>query len=264
MSWLKAYPTLLKVYYARSIEYRGQLLIWILSSVLPLVMMLVWIQIANTQGPVNGFSSVDFVEYYLMVTLFRRLTGAWIFWDVDADIRNGTLSPQLLKPIHPLHHLLTRVIASKPIQIIIVLPPIVIASLLVGAQYDLRPPTLVLAFVATAGALLIEFLVQAIIGSLAFWISHAVAIADVWFWTRSLLSGWIIPLAMFPAALQALLVVLPFRYCLAFPIEIVLGGLTPDQIAQGLAIEFVWVGVFFVLFQLVWRRGLKSYGAVGA
>ena len=264
MSWLKAYPTLLKAYYASSIEYRGQILIWILSSVLPLVMMLVWIQIANTQGPINGFSSIDFVEYYLMVTFFRRLTGAWIFWDVDADIRNGTLSPQLLKPIHPLHHALTHVIASKPIQIIIVLPPIIIASLLVGAHYDLRLQTLVLAFLATTGALLIEFLVQAIIGSFAFWISHGQAVIDVWFWTRSLLSGWIIPLAMFPVALQALLVVLPFRYCLAFPIEIVLGGLTPDQIALGLVIQFAWVGVFFALFQLVWRRGLKSYGAVGA
>ena len=264
MSWLKAYPTLLKVYYARSIEYRGQLLIWILSSVLPLVMMLVWVQIANTQGPINGFSSVDFVEYYLLVTLFRRLTGAWIFWDVDADIRHGSLSPQLLKPIHPMHHLMTRVISSKPIQIIIVLPPIIIASVLVCAQYDVRPQTLALAFFATAGALVIEFLVQAIIGSFAFWISHGEAIADVWFWTRSLLSGWIIPLAMFPAALQSLLIYLPFRYCLAFPIEIVLGGLTPDQIAQGLVIQFTWVGVFFALFQVVWRRGLKSYGAVGA
>jgi ABC-2 type transport system permease protein len=264
MSWLKAYPTLLKVYYARAIEYRGQIVIWILASVLPLVMMLVWIQIANTQGSINGFSSIDFVEYYLMVTLFRRLTGAWIFWDLDGDIRNGTLSPQLLKPIHPLHHLLTRVIASKPIQIVIVLPPIILASVLVGAQYDLRPQTLVLAFVATAGALLIEFFAQAIIGAFAFWISHGEAIADVWFWVRALLSGWIIPLAMFPAALQVLLVYLPFRYCLAFPIEIVLGSLTPDQIALGLAIQFAWVGILFVLFQLVWRRGLRSYGAVGA
>jgi ABC-2 type transport system permease protein len=264
MSWLKAYPTLLKVYYARSIEYRGQILIWILSSVLPLVMMLVWIQIANTQGSINGFSSIDFVEYYLMVTLFRRLTGAWIFWDLDADIRKGTLSPLLLKPIHPLHHLMTRVIANKPIQIVIVLPPIIIASLLVGAQYDLRLPTLVLTFVATAGALLIEFLMQAIIGSLAFWISHGEAIVEVWLWVRALLSGWIIPLAMFPAALQALLVYLPFRYCLAFPIEIVLGGLTPDQIALGLTIQFAWVGMFFGLFQIIWRRGLKSYAAVGA
>jgi ABC-type uncharacterized transport system permease subunit len=44
----------------------------------------------------------------------------------------------------------------------------------------------------------------------------------------------------------------------------VLGGLAPDQIAQGLAIQFTWVAVFFALFQGVWRRGLKSYGAVGA
>ncbi len=264
MTWLKAYPTLLKANYAQSIEYRGQMIIWILSSVLPLVMMLVWIQIANTQGSINGFTSIDFVEYYLMVTLFRRLTGAWIFWDVDGSIRTGTLSPQLLKPIHPLHRLLTQVVASKPIQLVFVLPPIIIASWLVGAHYDLRPLNLLLVLLATAGALLIEFLVQGTIGALAFWISHAAAIVDVWFWTRSLLSGWIIPLAMFPPTLQVILIYLPFRYCLAFPVEIILGDLTPDQIAQGFVIQYAWVLIFFMAFQFIWRRGLKSYGAVGA
>ncbi len=264
MAWLKAYPTLLKVYYARSIEYRGQMVIWILSSILPLVMMLVWIQIANTQGPINGFGSQDFIAYYLMVTLFRRLTGAWIFWDVDADIRNGTLSPQLLKPLHPLHHLLTRVVSSKPIQIVFVLPPIVIASLLLEVHYDLRVSTWALALWAAWGALLIEFFAQGIIGSLSFWITQAEAIIEVWFWVRSFLSGWIIPLVMFPIGLQTALLYLPFRYCLAFPIEIILGYLTPDQIALGFVMQWAWVGVFFVLFQIVWRRGLKVYGAVGA
>ncbi len=264
MHWLKPYPTLLKAYYAQSIEYRGQMIIWILSSVLPLVMMLVWIQIANTQGPINGFDSIDFVSYYLMVTLFRRLTGAWIFWDLDAHIRLGTLSPQLLKPLHPLHHLFTHVLASKPIQMAFVLPPIIVASVLTGAHYDLRLPIILLSLLAAAGALLIEFFVQAVIGSLAFWISHGAALADVWFWSRSLLSGWIISIAMFPIGLQTLLIYLPFRYTLAFPIEIILGGLTPQQMAVGFAIQFTWVLIFFGLFQLVWQRGLKLYGAVGA
>jgi ABC-2 type transport system permease protein len=268
MTWLKAYPTLLRVYYARSIEYRGQLLIWILSSVLPLVMMFVWVALAESQGSINGYGSADFISYYLMVTLFRRLTGAWIFWDVDSDIRTGTMSPQLLKPLHPLHHSLAKVLSSKPIQIAIVLPPIVLASLLLSSRYalhyDLRLFNLVWVALATWGALLLEFFAQAIIGSLAFWISHAVALADVWFWVRSFLSGWIIPLAMFPPGLQLALVFLPFRYCLAFPIEIILGALTPDQIAIGFVMQYAWVLIFFGLFQFVWRRGVKSYGAVGA
>ena len=80
---------------------------------------------------------------------------------MDNDIRKGTLSPQLLKPIHPVHHLFTRVLASKPLQAILVGPPIAIASIALGAQYDLSIRALVLTLLAVFGALLIEFFAQA-------------------------------------------------------------------------------------------------------
>lgn len=264
MSWLKTYPTLLKAYWARAIEYRGQIIIWILSSVLPLVMMMVWISVSDTTGPIAGYNSTGFISYYLMVTFFRRLTGVWIIWDMDHDIRQGTLSPQLLKPLNPIHHLFTRVVASKPLQAILVGPPIVIASVLLGAQYDLSVLTLAFALAATAGGLLIEFFAQAIIGTTAFWITQAVALAEAWFWIRAMLSGWIIPIDVFPAWLHGPLQWLPFRYCLSFPIEIVLGRLTLDQIAFGLIVQYAWVIGLIAAFQWMWRRGLKLYGAVGA
>jgi ABC-2 type transport system permease protein len=46
LRWLRAYPTLLRVYWARSLEYRGQMLVYILSGILPLIMMMVWLTIA--------------------------------------------------------------------------------------------------------------------------------------------------------------------------------------------------------------------------
>jgi ABC-2 type transport system permease protein len=265
MLWLRTYPTLLKAYYARSIEYRGQIIIWILSSILPLIMLMVWLTIAAQQGgSIGGYDAAGFISYYLMVTLFRRLTGVWIIWDMDHDIREGALSAQLLKPLNPVHHYFTRVLASKPVQMILVLPPIAIASILLGAKYDLSLLSLLLTFVALFGGLLIEFLVQLIIGTFAFWITQATAIAELWFWIRSFLSGWIIPIAVFPIALIGPLTYLPFRYVLSFPIEIILGRLSIDQIALGFGIEAIWIGVFLWAFTLLWRRGLKLYGAVGA
>src|SRR5512141_194996 len=115
MNWLKTYPTLLKAYYARAIEYRGQIIIWILSSILPLIMMMVWLTVSAEQGgSIGGYDAVGFISYYLMVVLFRRLTGVWIIWDMDHDIREGALSAQLLKPLNPMHHHFTRSLASKP------------------------------------------------------------------------------------------------------------------------------------------------------
>jgi len=263
MTWLKAYPALLKAYWARALEYRGQIIIWILSSILPLIMMMVWLTISD-QGPVAGYDSTGFISYFLMVTFMRRLTGAWIIWDMDHDIRKGMLSPQLLKPIHPIHHLFARVLASKPLQVILVGPPVAIAAILLGARYDLSIGSLLLTALAAFGALLLEFFAQAIIGTTAFWIAQANSLAEAWFLIRALFSGWIIPIDLFPPAMTHALTFLPFRYALSFPIEIVLGRLSLAQIGLGLAIEFAWVTVFFVGYRMLWKRGLKHYGAVGA
>ena len=263
MTWIKVYPALLRAYWARALEYRGQIIIWILSSILPLIMMMVWLTISG-QGPVAGYDSTGFISYFLMVTFMRRLTGAWIIWDMDSDIRMGTLSPQLLKPIHPIHHLFTRVLASKPLQAVLVGPPIAIAAILLGARYDLSIASLLLTVLAAFGALLIEFFAQAIIGTTAFWITQSTSLAEAWFLVRALLSGWIVPIDLFPPAITGALMWLPFRYCLSFPIEITLGRLSFAQIGLGLAVQYAWAAGFFILYRMLWRRGLRHYGAVGA
>lgn len=265
MRWLKAYPTLLRVYWARTLEYRGQIIIWILASVLPLVMLLVWLTIAQEKGgPVGGYDQATFISYYLAVIFVRRLTGVWIIWDLDQDIRKGNLSAQLLRPLDPAHYFLARILAGRPLSILLVGPPVAVASLLLGAQYDLSPQNLILAFTAVAGALLIEFFSQMLMGALTFWMSQTLAVAESWFWLRNFFSGWIIPIDMFPPAVTAALIYLPFRYTLSFPVEIILGRLALSQIGQGLLIQYGWVLLFFVGYRWLWQRGLKRYSAVGA
>src|SRR5215217_2162134 len=107
---LRAYAALLKAYWMRALEYRGVILIWILSGILPLVMLMVWLTI-SAAGPVAGYDSTAFISYYLMVILVRRMTGVWIIWDMDREIRLGELSFYLLKPFHPIHHHLARILA---------------------------------------------------------------------------------------------------------------------------------------------------------
>lgn len=265
--WLKSYPTLIKAYWARAIQYRAQIVIWALSTTLPLIMMVVWITIAqqNADGTVNGFSRLDFISYFLAVTFMRRMTGVWIIWDLDRQIRLGELSSKLLQPIDPMHHHFVRsVIAIRPLQFIIIAPPVFVAMWYFGAQYDLRPQAILLMIVAAFSASLIEFFAQAVFGMLAFWITQVTAMIEGWFFMRSFFSGWIIPLAMFPAAVNDILFYLPFRYMLSFPIEIFLGDLTMSEIGVAFAVQWSWILLLFVSYRLLWRRGLKHYSAVGA
>lgn len=265
--FLKVYPTLIKAYWARALQYRAQIIVWVLSSSLPLIMMMVWLSIAAQQadGTVNGFGRDDFIRYFLAVTFMRRMTGVWFIWDLDRDIRLGALSAQLLRPLDPLHHYFVRsVIAIRPVQFSIIAPPVLLAIWLTGVSYDWSVGTVLLMFAAAFFASLIEFFAQAAIGMLAFWITQATSVAEAWFFIRALFSGWVIPLAMFPAQMEAVLSYFPFRYMLSFPVEIIMGRLGTAEIGRGLAIQWAWIMGFYLLYRWLWHRGLKQYSAVGA
>ncbi|MCL4869418.1 MAG: ABC-2 family transporter protein [Anaerolineae bacterium] len=263
MRWLKVYPSLLRAYFNLSLEYRGQVVIWILSGILPLIMMLVWLSLTES-GPVQGYTAQDFISYYLMVILMRRMCGVWIIWDLNRDIRMGNLSAQLLRPLDPVHLHLARTFARHPLQLILVGPPVAAAAFFLGARYAMPLAQLPLLLLVMLGAILIEFFVQMCIGALAFWITQAIAVMEVWFYIRALLSGWVVPIDLFPPAVTAALQYLPFRYVLSLPLEITLGRLTLPQIGYGLLVQYSWALFFFLLYRLLWARGIREYSAVGA
>src|SRR5690606_31590123 len=57
---LRAMPTLMRVGFAEAMAYRAELLVWVLTTTMPLVMLPLWMAVAET-GPVRGFTGDDFV-----------------------------------------------------------------------------------------------------------------------------------------------------------------------------------------------------------
>ena len=246
------------------IEYRVMVVIWMLTIVLPLIMLAVWLSIAE-KGPVAGYDRATFISYYLAALIVRNMTGMWFIWEMDSEMRMGTLSFRLLKPMDPLVHYLAYACSSKPLRVLILGPAAFIALLfLPGLNWVVDPLNLLLFALSLVGALLILFLMQYTIGLTGFWITRSLSINDAWFFTYSLASGYLIPLDLFPPAVRDLLWFLPFRYTMSFSVELLMGRLPLGAILQGIAIQWMWVGVMFALNRWVWRRGLRSYSAVGA
>jgi ABC-2 type transport system permease protein len=51
---------------------------------------------------------------------------------------------------------------------------------------------------------------------------------------------------------------------IGFPVELLLGRLTPMEALTGLAVQAVWLALSLALLRLVWRAGVRVYSAVGA
>jgi ABC-2 type transport system permease protein len=118
-------------------------------------------------------------------------------------------------------------------------------------------PALVLAF-------LIRFLVEWTLAQSAFWTTRVSAINQAYYVPLLFLSGQIAPLSLFPPSIQILASVLPFRWMIGFPVELLTGELSPVQGCIGLGTQIVWLALSLALVRIVWRAGVRVYSAVGA
>ena len=260
---LRALPTLLRIGFADAVAYRAELVVWLLSTNMALVMMALLTAVAR-EAPVGRFGERDFVAYYLATLVVRLLTGAWVVWEANMEIRQGTLAFRLLRPIHPLVHYAAENLAAVPLRGAIALPIALLMLVTVGGERVTHDPILWIVFaVAVAGAWLITFLAMAVIAALAFYVDSATSVAQVWFGLFTVLSGYIMPLEIFPRFIGEAARWLPFRYMLAFPVELVI-GLTPRPRALlELGIQWLFVVVLALSARFAWRLGLRRYSAFG-
>jgi ABC-2 type transport system permease protein len=261
--FLHTYRVLLRREMNLVLVYRVQMLIWMLTGVLPLVMLAAWLSL-GAGGPVGSFTPTDFIAYYLAAIFVRQLTGVWIVWDLDYQIRHGEFSTLLLRPIDPIHIFVAHSLGGKGLRLLMLAPVLGAAMIATGVRYPVQPPMLIAFLAAMFGAWLLNFFVQYINGLLAFWITQAVAVFDLWFGLWTVLSGYLIPLELLPPAVGRAAYWLPFRYQLAVPLEIVMGRLQGVELWRSLALQVFWIAVMYGVTRILWRRGIKKYSAVGA
>src|SRR5919199_1966186 len=140
---LRAYRALLRASWANMLEYRAQVILWILSAIFPLVMMVVWLAIVDEAGPIAGWNGSDFISYYVAAAMVNHFTFAWSVWDWDEDVRTGKLSVKLLKPLDPFHHYFSDELGSKLFTAMVIVPIVIVASILFPAiHYPLTPERL--------------------------------------------------------------------------------------------------------------------------
>ena len=260
---LRALPTLVRVGLAEAVAYRAEMLVWLLSTTMPLVMLALMTAVAR-EAPIGRFGQADFTAYYLAALVVRLVTGAWVIWEVNYEIRQGTLAFRLLRPIHPLVAYAAENVGAMPLRFAMVVPIAAGALLATGGERLTHDPVLLAAFpVALVGAWLITFLAMAVIGALAFWVESSGSLFELWLGLFGVFSGYLIPLELFPRWLAEVARFLPFRYMLAFPVEMVI-GLTPRGVALGeLAIQWLFVVLLAAAARLTWRAGLRRFAAYG-
>lgn len=259
----KAIPTLLRIGFSSAVAYRAEFLVWILATNTPLIMLLVWSAVAK-EAPLGRLGEGEIGAYFLAVLIVRLLTGSWVVWDLVYEIRQGQIGMRLLRPIHPFLSFAMENVAAIPMRALVSLPVAVAALLWLGAGQLTSDPLGWVAFpISLAGAWLITFFTMAAIGSLGLLWESSLSLYQLWLGAFFLLSGYTIPLELFPSWLGGAVRWLPFRFLLSFPVEVLLGLVDREGMAWGLAAQAGYAVAFSWLALRIWRVGLRRYSAYG-
>lgn len=265
MGLLNLYRAQFRTTVATHLQYRVESLIWLFGSIVePTVYLVVWSTVAQSSGGRLGtYTSGGFAAYFAVMMLVEHFTFSWIMWEYEYRVRMGKLSFVLLRPVHPIHADIADNVSYKLMGLVFLLP--VAASLMVVFHADFAPPFwAVVAFVpALALAFLLRFLTEWSLAMAAFWTTRVNALNQTYYVAVLFFSGQMAPLSLLPGPLGTIASVLPFRWFLSFPVELLLGRLTPIQALTGYLAQTAWLALAYLTLQRVWRAGVKRYTAVG-
>jgi ABC-2 type transport system permease protein len=262
---LRATPTLLRVGVAETVAYRVEFVIWMLTTTLPLIMLGLWTSVA-AEAPFAQFGQREFIAYYLGALIVRNLTGSWVVWQINEEIRRGLLSFRLLRPVHPFVTYATTHISSVPMRSLVAIPFALILLLTSARDILITDPVmLAILVVSLLGAWLITFFMMLMIGAAALFIDKSMAVFDAYLGVFAVLSGYMVPLALLPTWARSIADWSPFRFMLAFPVELAIGFYSgPAAALRDLALQWLWVVVVVGAALAVWRAGIRRYEAFGA
>lgn len=246
--------------------YRTQFVVYMISTAVGvLIGLMIWLRL-EASGANLPVDREFIVTYYLMLAIVRVLTSTWHSEYLATIIRQGQLNSWLVRPGSYLLNLIANNLAEKLVKVVAV------SMLLFPAWYFYRDafvlpqdlPHWLLFLTALILAAAVQFSLTTAIGSLGFWMDDNTGIARGRHVISMVLSGELVPLALYPAWAMGFLDWQPFRFMLSYPLEVLLGTLSSQQLIYGFAMQLMWTVFFAWLCWFTWQRGLRSYSAIGA
>jgi ABC-2 type transport system permease protein len=252
-----------------ALEYRLNFAFSILGAVSPVVIQTaLWTSIyaPGSGETLFGFTYAQMIAYTVVANLVSRLVRTGFEYELNADIRTGGLDRYLVKPIGYFGFRLFVFLGSKSVQTGLTLALLALASWVMHAV--LGVPMTAPAAIAFAASLVVAFVLNFLIfwcvGMAGFWLTEIGFLFEAARIIIITASGGIFPLAVFGPTGQAVLEMLPFRFTIQFPTELLCGRVPAGQMAASFALSFMWIGLLAALARVLWSAGIRRFAAVGS
>lgn len=218
----------------------------------------VLIALYGEQQQVSGISLRAAITYTGLSQAIIACLSFFGWWDVMQSVYSGEVAADLLKPMGYFVYWLARDLGRALASLMVRGLTIMLAYALF---FDITLPQSAGQWLLVGLALLLSMLVSFgwhfIVNLAAFWTPEARGIGRLGFTLSWFLSGFVMPLRLFPDWFQRIARWTPFPSMVNATVEVYLGVLTRSEIARTLLVQALWAALLFVLSQVVLRSGVR-------
>lgn len=254
----------MKMNFADMLGYRADLFFYILSGAIsPIVMLLIWLAVYSSGGNVS-ITRTEMIQYYIFLLVIELWNSAWIAPFIGSEIREGKMSMYFVKPMSVYWYRLFETTSSKIFKSAYLIPIALLLVILLKVSFPSLPlETFVIFILSWLMSALITFTFSFILGASAFWLDDNGSLEAFYNLLFYIFSGKILPLFLFVQEIRDLANILPFRYMLSFPLEILLGKASGVNLLFGFIGQIIWLFLVIIISQIIWKKGVKKYAAFG-
>jgi ABC-2 type transport system permease protein len=228
-------------------------------------LILLWSAIYSTQDVLKGYNLREMLTYILFGALITVVVRNWMYEVVSKDIKDGTLSQFLVKPISYLRYMLFREIGRISLAFILSVSTQLFMILIFSDRFIFNTSYLYLLeiLVMVGLAFITEMFLSYLIGMVAFWTDEVDGIFTTLDRLKRFFAGGYFPINLLPAIYIKISFILPFGYSFFVPAQLYLKKMDLATGLKGILVQIVWIILLYLIIKLVWRRGLKRYEGVG-
>ncbi|MBQ7942739.1 MAG: ABC-2 family transporter protein [Lachnospiraceae bacterium] len=256
--------------FKRQLAYKGAFYLFIFISLFgSFISYYLWMAIygSSKSGVIGGLNQQEMVVYIFMVYVTTSVVMVSVSNWVSDDVVKGTVAMNLIKPIDYRISLISMAMGRAVYQFlapsIFIWIGVEVYKAVALGQPMVSVTTVIIYLCSCMMSFFIYTLFDFCFGMIAFFTTYIFGLRMAKEALLSFLTGQLIPISLFPAAVQRVFEYLPFSSMVYTPVMIYLEKYTGQELAFVLLRQAVWVVILYALGSLIWHKVTRRLVVLG-
>ena len=242
---------------AREATYRFDVFTSIGSFALRIYLLrMVWTALYARNAAPHGLPLHAILTYSAVALLMGLVLDVDQVSALYEKLHDGSIISDFMRPINVPLYFFADGTGEVLFHAVLIVPSLALALFIVHIDVP-AAGTLVAFALSFLLGYCVGFCVNFILNCTAFWTLEIHAAQLIVTWLTDLLGGELVPLVLFPVALQNVLYALPFAAMFSTPLLIYVGQIEPARYLAALGLQVVWLVVLGAVCVVMWRAGAR-------